>query len=685
MGDRVIMTEVKKGQYECSIERTEIHISRGGKAFLNLPASASVNGVISDLHLTHSDENSALFSDQTSNMTFDFQDDCIVVSYRVNCSEDTPIYESKIFKDADSGIDLKDFDRAFSPQPRNNKWNNMDYFNHLPDISLNGYFLPPAFNFSIGNKDGWVSFGLLDIPDTSICKMDDDYSFLVESCGGNKCIKKGETYCLPRVIITFPTDEFQALALFRRKLIDFDLYRPEKPDFSELPSWWKNPFVCTYGDQMLEKKVGPYIDEEWVTEFVNIAEKEWGLSNINLIIDDSWQLPLSLEPVENTKGFPDFRGFIDRMHARGHRVILWCTPMFDNIGNGFQTRTQRLKVLSDYCYAEQDPEGYFAQNGPQCYAIDYTADNAQQFIREFCEKMFGSGEGQFHADGVKLDFMARLRNPAVARNYSHPERGIGATELLRFYQMFSAEAKKVKPDVIIDCTTGDPRFESYLDFNRLHDTHCGTREKEIRATLSALACPGLPMDSDGALMFTNWLKHHYISAAVYSVPSMYYMKKFHDFAKGNFDDITRSRHELTPDEKKQLGKLLSLSKYRPDGIPVMQDFGNWILKDGDKINAVSLCGETVVYYPTEKNDTGYIFTWQDETIIIPLYGRKFSMLEPADSCRHLLVDYARDRVILRITPGMVYTFKDADDGTSIERMFLEKKNTSVENVMNYVN
>jgi len=678
----------KKAQYEYYIDGTNIHILRAEKPFLKLPASASVNGIISELQLTYSDENSALFSDGIGNMTFDFQDDCIVVSYHMICSEDTQIYEAKMFRAPESGIDLKDFDRAFAPQPRNNKWNNMDYFNHLPDISLNGYFLPPTFNFSIGNKDGWVSFGLLDIPDTSICKMDDDYSFLVESCGGNKRIKKGESYSMPRVIITFPADEFSAVALFRQKLIDFDLYTPKKKDFSELPAWWRNPFVCTYGDQMLEKKVGPYIDEEWVTEFVNIAEKEWGLSNINLIIDDSWQLPLSLEPIENAKVFPDFRRFIDGMHARGHHVILWCTPMFDNIGNGFQTRTQRLNVLSDYCYVEHEPEGYFARFGPECYAIDYTADNAEQFIREFCEKMFGSGEGQFNADGVKLDFMARLRNPAVARSYSHPERGIGATELLKFYQMFSYEAKKVKPDVIIDCTTGDPRFESYIDFNRLHDTHCGTREKEIRANLSALACPELPMDSDGALMFTSWLKHHYISAAVYSVPSMYYMKKFHDFdklEKLDADDITKIKHDLSSDEKKQLGNLLSLSRFRSDGIPVMLEFGNWVLKDGDKINAASLHGETVVYYPTEKNDTGYIFTWQDETIIIPLYGRKFSELSPSESCRHLLVDYARDRVIMRITPGIVYTFKDADDGTSIERIFSEKKSISVETVMNYVN
>ena len=73
-------------------------------------------------------------------------------------------------------------------------------------------------------------------------------------------IKKGEEYHIPTIIITFPQDEFSAVGLFRQKLIDFGKYTPSKPELSELPDWWKNPFVCTYGDQMIENKVGQYID-----------------------------------------------------------------------------------------------------------------------------------------------------------------------------------------------------------------------------------------------------------------------------------------------------------------------------------------------------------------------------------------------------------------------------------------
>ena len=677
--------------YTHSIKDNKIHISLGSNPFLTIPASASVNDAISNLSLAEEKTDMAVFASEKEKMVFEFKPDSILVTYSIKFDEDTPIFKSKMFKAADGAIELYNFDRVFTPQPRNNAWKNMDYFNHLPDISVNGYFIPSTFNLSIGNSDAWVSFGLLDIPDTTFCKMDDDHSFLVESCGGNKLIKKGETYTLPQVIITFPDDEFQAVSLFRQKLIEHGKYTPEKPKYSELPSWWKNPFVCTYGDQMLEHKVGPYIDEKWVTELVDLAENEWGLSNINLIIDDSWQHYFSFEPKAEESRFPDMRKFIDAMHERGHHVLLWNTPMFENIGNGFVTRAQKLGIISSWRYADDKNSGfgaYLNELAPESYAIDYTSDNARQFIKEVCEVLFGNGEGQYNADGIKLDFMACLRNPELTNCYSHPEKGIGATELLHFYKMFHEEAKRVKPDVILDATVGDPRFEKFIDFNRMHDTHCGTIEKEIRANLSLLACPDLPIDSDGALMFTSWLKTHYISAAMYSIPSMYYMKKFHDFAAtedGEYKYKHSIKSEMLPEEKQQLGVLLSMVKYRPDGVPTLDTFGNWLIKDGDKVNGISQKGETVVYYPTDKNDTGYIFTWQDETIILPLHGRKFSGLEPAGDCKNILVDYARDRVILHLEPGKLYTFKNCDDGSGIDLIFKNKKTTEVEAEMDYVN
>ncbi len=679
------MQNIIKKIYSVAVENNSVNIFRNGKLFLALPASASLNGEYSKLELESAAESKLVFASNTEKLVFTLEEDCILADFSREMFDDTPIYEAKIFADGKSGIGLVGFDRAFCPQARNNGGKNMDYYNHLPDISSNGYFSPSVLEFTIGSPDGWVSFGLLDIPDSKICKMDSDYSFLVESCGGNKVVKKGESYTLPQVIVTFPHDEWDAITVFRNKLIEYGKYTPGKPKFSELPSWWRNPFVCTYGDQLIEDRVGQRIDIEWVNDLVSQAENDWGIKNFNLIIDDSWQLPHAFEPIADEKRFPDFRGFVDSIHERGHHVILWQTPLFDKITNGFITRAQRLNVLSKTEFNSR----YF-DDFPGCFAIDYTSDNARQFIREIVEILFGDKPGQYNADGIKLDFLGLLRDPALVNTYSHPERGIGMKELLLFYEMFYEEAKRVKPDVLIDSTAGDPRFEHALDFNRLHDTHCGVMEKEMRARIASLCCPELPIDSDGALMFSSWLRKHYISAAVYAVPSNYYTKVYQE-ALGEKDPYFANcgtfgyDKPLTLEDKKRYGALFSMVKHRPDGRAFMLSDGEWVLKDGERVNAISQKGETVVYYPTEKNDNGYIFTFQDEVIIIPLHGRKLAELTPSPKNGQLLVDYARDRAIMRLTPGVLHTFKNVDDGSSIDRCFGGGALSNTETEMNYVN
>ena len=162
----------------------------------------------------------------------------------------------------------------------------------------------------------------------------------------------------------------------------------------------------------------------------------------------------------------------------------------------------------------------------------------------------------------------------------------------------------------------------------------------------------------------------------------------HDYAttpNGKFKYKHDAKTELSVEEKTQLGTLLSMVKYRPDGVPTLESYGNWILRDGDKVNGITQRGETVVYYPTETNDTGYLFTWQDETIILPLYGRRFSQLSPADKCKNILVDYARDRVIIHLEPGILYTFKNVDDGASIDKIFGNNVTEGVESEVDYEN
>jgi hypothetical protein len=71
---------------------------------------------------------------------------------------------------------------------------NNTFTTNLPDLSTNGYHSPACLNISLGTPQGWVSYGLLDIPDSTECRMEEDGSFLLESCGGHKKIAKGGVY-----------------------------------------------------------------------------------------------------------------------------------------------------------------------------------------------------------------------------------------------------------------------------------------------------------------------------------------------------------------------------------------------------------------------------------------------------------------------------------------------------------
>ncbi len=624
--------------------------------WFSIPVGVSINDRIYTPAFAAEQDGALLFRDDNAAMTFKLMEDCIEVSFRLSCKEDTPIYEARYFKNNAGGMQIGHFDRAFTTQPRRNDCHNMDFYQNLPNCSINGYFYPTMLNFTVGNPQGWVAFGLLDLPDSYQYKLCDDLSVLAESCGGNKVIKAGNAYQMPRMLITFPDSDWDSIRLFRRKLMEFGLYTPAKKPLSELPSWWRDPLVCTYGDELSTlllpdaKMNDPRFNADWVRMLVDTAEKKWGIQHMNIVLDAFWQLHFALDPQVDEARFGNMRDFVDEMHERGHHVIGWITPVFDNVNNGFVTRSQKLDVLSTTAIS---PLGI-----PGSFVIDMTSDNIQQYYDEVCQVLFGDGEGQYNMDGVKMDYMALMRDPANAGPYRHPEKGLGVREFKLFYETFYKAAKKVKPDALINCSVTDPRFEHLIDQNRMHDTHAGNIEKELRANLSTSACPDLLIDSDGALMLTDWAKHHYICAAIYSTPSNYYTLTYHD-------------RPLDDRDYKPMGTLLQFGVHKPDGHPVMDSIGNWKLIDSaGQVNGQTINGHTVVYYPWEKDSKGYIFTWQNETVIIPLCGRKFGKLNiPVEGYQ---VDYARDQVIIRLQPGVVYTFESVDEGNSISNLFKNK-------------
>ena len=661
-----------KNLFSAQAKKHSVEIERKGKPFLSLPMAFDVNGVQYAPALIKKKKNYYCYSDGIASITVCLSEDFLTVRAALKAAN-APLAVGIARLFAGGTIAPVGFDRAHTPQPRNNMGVNNTFTTNLPDISSNGYHTPPCLNFSLGSPDGWVSYGLLDIPDTTECRMEVDGSFLIENCGSHKLIQEGATYAIPGVIIAFPDDEFDSITKFRKNLQKLGLYTPCRPTWNELPEWWRYPQFCTYGDQLIEQRVGQLIDTDWVRDFVRRGEEDFGVEHMVICIDDSWQLPHC--EVVDTARFPDLRGLIDEMHERGHKVMLWYTPMFEKTTNGVESRAARAGVLSK----DEMTSAYF-KNFPGCYAIDYTSDNAESFLREVAEHLFGNGEGQLNADAVKLDFLGNLRNPAKATDYAHPEYGIGYREYYRYFELFKKVAKAVKPDVMINATLADPRFEHLIDVSRLHDTHSGEEEKERRARVMALACPDLPIDTDGALMLPDWLKRNHIAAAVCGMHAIYYTY-----------DCGKKIYEMSAKDKRDLGTLASMTMVRPEGTPVVDDNGHWQLIDEDgRVVADCIRGETVIYYPTKTCSKGYIFSFLNELVKIPLHGHRIANITPApaggyDGKSYMELDYARDRAFIYLKSGVVYTFEEGDEGNSVDRKFIEQNAHVSDETVNYVN
>ena len=544
--------------------------------------------------------------------TMTLKEDSIVAGFEMAFNQCNAVFETEYFREDWKGLYMIDCINYFCPQPFNFDGINSAFNKNFCSASMNGYFTPPPLNFSVGNRSGWVSFGLLDLPNSYEYCLTKSLGVLADKPWGNIKLKKGEVYKAPRLILTFPEDEWQGIALFREKLIENDAFKPCY-DRKEFPEWWNRPLVVTYGDQMLQIQYNWYNDsdldsaafnQEWLTDWLNRAEQRLGFTNFTVIVDAFWQYRHTPEGRPEESRFPDFRGFIDECHKRGHKVILWTCPLICRPRKEFESLAEKYDMLTDI--ETLSPADIQVTRTRK---IDFTSDNAPLYFEELAQRFFGDGEGELDCDGLKLDYLAVLHKPEDG-DYRNPNNGLGIKEMYRFYELFNAAAKKVKPDVLLNGSTCDPRFENLAHMNRLHDIQKVYKERDQRAKISSLACPQMLIDSDGAIMIGEWVEETYIKAVLYSTPSLYYIDMFHD------------RVKYSDEKMKQLGDLLQLSEKKLPGVPRQLECGDWELVLDGNVVGKTYGGHTVLLLG--KDDSYYLFSWKEE-IQIPVFDQKMDV------------------------------------------------------------
>jgi len=296
------------------------------------------------------------------------------------------------------------------------------------------------------------------------------------------------------------------------------------------PEWWSKPIYCGWGDQvstsMWLEGPGPEpralayclqgLYERWLRR-LNEADVPIG----SVIIDAGWSLSGIWEA--DTVKWPNLRGFIDRQHQAGRKVLLWIpTWLWDGLPDAWCVFAGDVKLTADPTHP------------------DYLA-----FLRDHVAHLL-SADG-LDADGFKIDQLAYCPNqrrprggPRFGRTafYDPPEApirlhgdGWGCELLYQLQKAIYDAAKNVKPGALITSSTVHPYFHDTFDMTRLHDTGQITGDvieaMKARADLVRAVFPAKPIDADDWVHsnYNQWLRYTSGSREL-GVPCLFYAERF---------------------------------------------------------------------------------------------------------------------------------------------------------------
>ena len=298
----------------------------------------------------------------------------------------------------------------------------------------------------------------------------------------------------PVLALGFARNEADAFNAYCRLLERRGLApRPAAPG----PAWHRRPLFCGWHEQMalgrLREAASPLpMAQAEVSSLVfdecTQANHERWLDILNreripfgtLIVDAKWQRHLAR--FEEDKGkWPDMRGFIDRCHAQGVKVLLW---------------------LQAWSQEGLDPD-LCAKRGGEPVAMDPSHPGCRRHLEQGVERMLGSGPGQLDADGLKIDGTGGIPCGLTVETHGNVH-GFALQHLL--CEVLWRQAKATKPDALVSLYIASPHFRDVCDMVRLGDYYSPQGRPSTtlrqRAAVARAALPGVPIDTDGALRFS---------------------------------------------------------------------------------------------------------------------------------------------------------------------------------------
>ena len=321
----------------------------------------------------------------------------------------------------------------------------------------------------------------------------------------------------PTMLLQFSKGRFEAIEQYVGELRAFGgMFRRKR----RYEPWTFKPIYCTWHDQCAmsiwsdacetdaAKPPRPsacdVLTQEQCERWLEMLEEKRLLPG-SYIIDAKWQVHWGDNVVDTAK-FPDLRGFVDRCHGKGVKVILH-TSLWNVDG-----------LPAEEC---------MSLDGKKTSAPDPTHPKYQKRVEEIVRRLLSGAKGCYNADGMKMD---SPWYPGGRTLKTHS--GLAGFELARLHQeLFSRAAQKVKPDSVMGLCTAFPYLADLCDFARTGDLYsprgCPIWTNEFRARMINIVMPGVAVDTDGELEFNAVLPDEEVLAgqAATGVPCLYQIEK----------------------------------------------------------------------------------------------------------------------------------------------------------------
>ncbi|RCG28352.1 hypothetical protein DQ384_24880 [Sphaerisporangium album] len=446
------------------------------------------------------------------------------------------------------------FSRVFSPEPNYHGSKHFEPFEYglisvTGDTDYCGGNLianPGPLCFAVAADPGreWLAFGLAVEPGEYLFSDFEyhggsDFALAVSGWGARRITG---TFHTPRMVIVPAATAEQAVADYVEVLHASGLVpRPRR----EQPDWWSRPIVCGWGHQCYQADLfrvrssaerppdnaaytlctqATYRD---LVERLDAHDLPWG----TLTIDARWFLAGGLKDVD-TGRWPDLRGFIDRQHRLGRRVLLWWGPWDpEGIPAGecirYQPEQSRGRRNRPGRRAKT-PQGNIPLNAlapGTKLAVDVTLPSVRERVREQIRRLLGP-DG-LDADGLKIDHLSATPG-SYGMAFPHGSGRLFGIEAAReVLALLYETAKEVKPDALLSGQSPNPYMADVQDMVRISPwplyPDSVVAEATHSASMARIADPGWLIDTNGYPMPSLSAFREYMDLQpVLGVPSLLY-------------------------------------------------------------------------------------------------------------------------------------------------------------------